>query len=108
MEMLVQKFGDSLIKVIEDDGSESKKLIVNEVMGILTDERWRCEAAFDMPLRDAVDYVHFLIYSTIKFKKFQAGAPVCSGFVELAAITLDRGFRRIRRKKLDYCISGGV
>jgi hypothetical protein len=65
-----------------------------------------CPPDKNMPLRDGIDYVNFLVYSTIKTFKFTQ-APICGGGIELAAITLDRGFRRIKTKPLDIQIYTG-
>ena len=57
-----------------------------------------------LPLRDALDYVHWIVYSTIKYYKFTELPTVCGGKVELACVTSDRGFRWITHKSLDWSI----
>jgi len=57
-----------------------------------------------MPLRDAIDYVHYLIYSAIKLHRYSVGMPDVGGPIEIAAITADRGFRWIVHKPLDESI----
>jgi hypothetical protein len=57
-----------------------------------------------MPLRDALDYVHFIIEATIKYCKFTLLPPICGGKIELACVTADRGFRWVTHKSLDWCI----
>jgi hypothetical protein len=55
----------------------------------------------DMPLRDGIDYVNFLIYSTVKYCKFAPSAPVCGGEAKIVSITLDHRFRRVKTKPMD-------
>ena len=57
-----------------------------------------------LPLREAVDWVHSMLYSTIKMFKFSALRPVCGGPIEIAAITTDRPFRWIKHKSLAEAI----
>jgi hypothetical protein len=58
----------------------------------------------NLPVREAVDYVHTFLYSTIKSFKFQAGAPVCGGPIEIGFITTDRPFRWISHKDFSTAI----
>jgi acetolactate synthase-1/2/3 large subunit len=53
-----------------------------------------------MPLRDAIDFAHFLIYSTIKLHRYRGIAAFVGGPIEIAAVTADRGFRWIVHKSL--------
>jgi hypothetical protein len=57
-----------------------------------------------MPLRDAIDFVHFCIHATIKVFKFSHLNQVCGGPIELAVISSDRKFRWVRHKALDAAI----
>lgn len=57
-----------------------------------------------MPLRDAIDFVHFLVYATIKLHRYKGGAPLVGGPIEIAALTADRGFRWILHKPLSESI----
>lgn len=61
----------------------------------------------DLPIREAIDWVHGSIYTTIKTMKFSHMAPVCGGPVEVAVITTDRKFRWVRHKKFDSAIGDG-
>ena len=64
---------------------------------------------FDLPIREAIDWVHASIYTTIKTMKFSHMAPVCGGPVELAVITTDRRFRWVRHKGFGSAvIEGGL
>lgn len=58
-----------------------------------------------LPIREAIDWVHASIYATIKTMKFSHMAPVCGGPIEVAAITTDRPFRWVRHKSLDAAMS---
>jgi hypothetical protein len=60
-----------------------------------------------LPLRDAIDWVHSSVYSTIKAMKFSQLVPVCGGPVEIAVITTDRPFRWVCHKGLDTAIAHG-
>lgn len=57
-----------------------------------------------LPIRDAIDFVHTCIYSTIKGLKFSAMPQICGGPVELAVITTDRRFRWVRHKDWDAAV----
>ncbi len=57
-----------------------------------------------LPIRDAIDFVHTCIYSTIKAMKFSAMAQICGGPIELAVITTDRKFRWVRHKDWDAAV----
>lgn len=61
-----------------------------------------------LPIRDAVDYVHTCIYSTVKALKFSGLPQVCGGPIELAVVTTDRRFRWIRHKPWDSAILDGA
>ena len=43
-----------------------------------------------IPIRDAIDFVHTCIHSTIKALKFSRFSQVCGGPIEIAVITTDR------------------
>jgi hypothetical protein len=57
-----------------------------------------------LPLRGAIDYLHWIVHATIKYYKFVEGVQICGGKVELACITSDRGFRWITHKSLDWTV----
>lgn len=57
-----------------------------------------------LPIRDAIDFVHTCLYSTIKGMKFSAMPQICGGPVELAVITTDRKFRWVRHKEWDAAV----
>lgn len=60
-----------------------------------------------LPIRDAVDFVHACIYSTIKALKFSNLFQICGGPIEIAVITSDRKFRWVRHKQWDAAITEG-
>ena len=60
-----------------------------------------------LPIRDAVDFVHSCIHSTIKALKFSALSQTCGGPIEIAVITSDRKFRWVRHKPWDERSSRG-
>jgi hypothetical protein len=57
-----------------------------------------------LPLREAIDFVHSAIYTTIKSLKFSKLHQICGGPVEIAVITTDRRFRWVRHKGLGDAI----
>jgi hypothetical protein len=61
-----------------------------------------------LPIRDAIDFVHACISSTIKAMKFSSLAQVCGGPIEIAVITTDRPFRWVRHKEWDAAITEGT
>lgn len=60
-----------------------------------------------LPLRDAIDWVHSSVYSTIKAMKFSQLSPICGGPVEIAVVTTDRPFRWVCHKGLGTAITHG-
>lgn len=65
-----------------------------------------CSNAFnDIPLRDAIDYIHSSIFATIKGFKFKQGTPACGGPIEVAYVSTDRKFRWARHKAFDSAVS---
>jgi hypothetical protein len=58
-----------------------------------------------LPIREAIDWIHASVYTTIKAVKFSQLAPTCGGPVEIAVVTTDRPFRWVRHKTLDAAIS---
>jgi 20S proteasome alpha/beta subunit len=59
----------------------------------------------DMTIRDAIDFVHYTIYSTIKATKFSTRDKDCGGPIELAVITTDRKFRWVQHKDWNSAIA---
>ena len=60
-----------------------------------------------VPIRDAIDFVHACIESTIKAFKFSSLSLICGGPIEVAVITSDRQFRWVRHKAWDTAITEG-
>jgi hypothetical protein len=60
-----------------------------------------------LPIRDAIDFTHACISSTIKAFKFSGLSPICGGPIEIAVITTDRRFRWVRHKQWDTAITEG-
>jgi hypothetical protein len=57
-----------------------------------------------LPIRDAIDFVHTCVYSTIKAMKFSNFFQICGGPIELGVVTADRRFRWVRHKAWDSAI----
>jgi hypothetical protein len=64
----------------------------------------RLAQPFDLPIREAIDWVFTSIYTTNQAMKFSHLAPVCGGPIEIAVVTTDRPFRWVRHKRLDSAI----
>ena len=60
-----------------------------------------------LPIRDAIDFTHACIMSTIKAFKFSGLSPICGGPIEIAVITTDRKFRWVKHKQWDTAIAEG-
>jgi hypothetical protein len=60
-----------------------------------------------MPIRDAVDFIHSYIFSTIKAFKFSSMAQICGGPIELAVIRTDRPFQWVKHKPWDAALEEG-
>jgi 20S proteasome alpha/beta subunit len=60
-----------------------------------------------LPVREAIDFVHSCIYSTIKALKFSNFSQICGGPIEIGVITTDRKFRWVRHKRWDAAIAEG-
>lgn len=60
-----------------------------------------------LPIRDAIDFTHACIMSTIKALKFSNFSQICGGPIEIALITTDRRFRWVRHKPWDTAIIEG-
>ncbi len=60
---------------------------------------------WDLPLREAIDWIYASIYTTIRAMKFSHLAPVCGGPIEIALISSDRPFRWVRHKKMGEAIA---
>jgi hypothetical protein len=54
-----------------------------------------------MPIREAVDFVHFIVTMTAKMTKFAQLPPSVGGPAEVAVITSDRPLRWVRHKTFD-------
>jgi hypothetical protein len=61
-----------------------------------------------LPIRDAIDFVHACIFSTIKAIKSSHLSQVCGGPIELAVITTDRPYRWVRHKEWHAAIVEGM
>lgn len=58
----------------------------------------------DLPLREAIDFVHAYLHITVKATKFKFGPPICGGPVEIGFISTDRRFRWVCHKEFDAAI----
>ncbi len=64
-----------------------------------------CAAGYnELPIREAIDFVHTYLHITIKAFKFRFGPPVCGGPIEIGFVTTDRPFRWVCHKEFDTAI----
>jgi len=57
-----------------------------------------------LPIREAIDWVHTIIHTTIRGTKFAKWPHWCGGPVEIAVITTDRPFRWVCHKPLKAAV----
>ncbi len=119
---------DSLIQVLQDDGSaawwgqpdaiarllngmsvEFPRALSNLGLVSSDDDAW---TVYDnlrpqlnpqmvnpaMPIQDAVDLAEFLVHTTIQFVRFSPGHPTVGGPIEIATITKHEDFKWVQRK----------
>jgi hypothetical protein len=60
-----------------------------------------------VPIREAIDFTHACLLTTIKAMKFSAQPQRCGGPIEIAVITTDRPFRWVTHKTWDSAIREG-
>jgi len=58
----------------------------------------------DLPIREAIDFIHMYLHITIKAFKFRFGPPICGGPIEIAFISTDRKFRWALHKEFHRAI----
>lgn len=58
----------------------------------------------NLPIREAIDWIHTILHTTIRGVKFAQESHVCGGPIEIAAITTDRPFRWVCHKRMDAAI----
>lgn len=59
----------------------------------------------DLPIREAVDFVHTILHVTIKAFRLKFGPHPCGGPIEIGVITTDRPFRWVRHKRFDSAVT---
>ena len=57
-----------------------------------------------LPIREAIDWIHTVIHTTIRGTKFAKWPHFCGGPVEIAVITNDRPFRWVKHKEMSAAI----
>ncbi len=58
----------------------------------------------DLPIREAIDFIHTYLHITIKAFKFRFGVPICGGPIEIAFVSTDRKFRWVCHKSFERAI----
>ncbi|MFG0327418.1 MAG: hypothetical protein ACF8SC_09170 [Phycisphaerales bacterium JB037] len=101
MERLIYGFDSIVLSAIFNSGHWQGSL--DELTDIVA-EKGELIRPEHLPLREAVDWIHTVIYTTIRSVKFAKWQHYCGGPIELATITCDRPFRWIRHKPLDAAV----
>ena len=57
-----------------------------------------------VPIREAIDFTHACLLTTVKAMKFSPQPRYCGGPIEIAVITTDRPFRWVSHKKWDSAV----
>ncbi len=60
-----------------------------------------------VPIREAIDFTHACLLTTVKAMKFSQQPRICGGPIELAVITTDRPFRWVQHKGWDASFQEG-
>jgi hypothetical protein len=100
MERLIFGFDSPIISAILESGNWSGT--EDELLEIITGNQLISPRL--LPIREAIDWVHTVIHTTIRTTKFANWPHWCGGPVEIAVITTDRPFRWVRHKRLDAAI----
>jgi len=58
----------------------------------------------DLPIREAIDFIHAYLHVTIKAYKFRYGPSPCGGPIEIGFVTTDRPFRWATHKPFETAI----
>lgn len=100
IERLIYGIDEGLFAAIRDSGKWTGT--PQELVELVAPHR--LSQPFDLPIREAIDWVFTSIYTTNQAMKFSHLPPVCGGPVEVAVISTDRPFRWVRHKRLDAAI----
>ena len=57
-----------------------------------------------LPIREAIDWIHTVIHTTIRGVKFAPWPHLCGGPIEIATVTTDRPFRWVCHKEMNAAI----
>lgn len=64
-------------------------------------QKYQTQVMFDgMPIQEAVDYVSFILGTTVNYSKFELGQAICGGPLWIAIVTASDGFQWIRKHDL--------
>lgn len=87
------------LETVPDDFDDLFRKAFDDASGPLVSAGYR-----DLPIREAIDYIHSYLHLTVKAYKFQFGVPLCGGPVEVAFVSTDRRFRWVCHKGFDSAI----
>jgi hypothetical protein len=96
VQRLIIGFGAATVDALKGAGLDDAMIpkFVQQVRPHL--EKALCFAP--MPIQDAVEVAEFLVRTQIEFSRFQVGAQVVGGPIEIATITKHEGFKWVARK----------
>jgi hypothetical protein len=101
---LIYGLDRNMLALLIGEGVIPEEHVEKAIGLVMRPNPWRAAPSPTLSLRDAIDYVHFMVTATIKYYKFLRGLPKCGGKAEIACVTSDRGFRWVTHKSLDWCV----
>lgn len=102
---LLQSLSDELAGSVKDFDKVFSRAFERAVSGLVIDGH------NDLPIREAIDFIHTYLHVTIKAFKFRLGPPACGGPIEIGFVSTDRFFRWVCHKDFDSAMvehSGGL
>lgn len=100
VDVLLARFRDSeqWNRIDTEHRDAVRTALTNELRNIIASQWWLPPPG--IPLRDALDLVHFGVHSTTTISKFFGFDSGCAGEVEIALVAADTPFRWIRHRSL--------
>lgn len=100
---LQRELAIELVKELPDvDSAKVRKAFEGSISSTLP--KYGASGWTDLPIREAIDFVHTYLHITIKVEKFRAQTQACGGPIEIAFVTSDRKLRWSRHKQFDSAI----
>ena len=87
--------------------ASGSKEIVEGIWELYKPEEGLCPIFEIFSLQEAIDYVDFLINSTIEYQRFLPITPNVGGHIDIALVRPFKGFQWVRQKPLGELLEGG-